>query len=163
MVLAHEGYTGQNKEASTCAAQVRLSHTTSMVADDRRSGAVACSDSFHPLLPTQLNDMFADFKAVPKNLIIDPHWVSTVAHVLTRVALAKKQQDQVRVAVSGTVCSQYLRFLSRGKAETHPTADAQSSKCGCTPCGSGSGASNNNSSAVAQSRNAGKHSIRQVS
>ena len=40
--------------------------------------------------------MLGDLQAVPKNLIINPHWVPTAAHELTGVALAKKPRGQTQ-------------------------------------------------------------------
>ena len=40
--------------------------------------------------------MLADLEPVPKNLIIDPHWVPTAAHELARVTLTKKRQSQIQ-------------------------------------------------------------------
>ena len=96
VIMAPEGCADQNKGTSIGAARTRLSHATSTVADDRQADAETRLESFLPLLPMQLNGMLADLKAVPKNLIINPHWVPMVAHELTRVALAKKQWGQTQ-------------------------------------------------------------------
>ena len=93
-MMAPEGCTDQSKETSIGAALIRLSHATSTEADDRQAAADTCLEPFCPLLPTQLNGMLADLKAVPKNLIINPHLVHMAARELTGVTLAKKRRGQ---------------------------------------------------------------------